>query len=155
MFLAPLGSHAHLCVLSRRGEVPFHPGLHGYRRSRRPAPFLMAQGSPCCARGFGVRSGWGGGSVLPLPLRGCDVRCEQAALLTSRPHVHILWQQDLHTVPEFYPDTYLFGRPPGQYPWSCCHLGHRQSGWEDGLGGRSRGWSCSFRVSDCSQAACP
>ena len=51
---------------------------------------LMAQGSPHCGRGLGVLSG-GEGSVLPLQLRGCNVPCEQAALLPSRSDVHILW----------------------------------------------------------------
>lgn len=65
------------------------------------------------------------------------MRCEQAALLTSRPHVYILWQQDFHTVPGYTPTLICSRRPPGQYPWSCCHSGHRQSGWEEWTGRRT------------------
>lgn len=62
-------------------------------------------------------AGWLSHSCLLLLLGLSSLTALGSLLFACRPDVHILWQQDLHTVSEFHPNTDLLGWPSVRYPW--------------------------------------
>ena len=126
--------------------------VHGGLRA---SSALMAQGAPRCGRGLGVGRGEAG--ALLSPCSSGAAMCPVNKLLCFLPGRMFIFYgnktstQFLNFTPTLICSDDLQANILGPVaPRATGRVGGRMD-WEDG---RSRGWSCSFRVSDCSQAAC-